>query len=240
MCSPICAGLSPSRRSRSTGWVRRGGRAGGQWTRQPPDDLLVARVRSKTAGNPFFIEELVRHLQDAGGGALAADESSELPASIKQVVCRRIARLDSRAVALLTAGGSSASTLTSSLLREVDGLPLDPALRALEQAVSGGLIVEVCVGRFAFAHALVRDALAGSFTRPERGLHSLAAAALEPRARRDPSVMLTRGPPCAEGAPLADDPLAPPSSPSKPPRVPASCTPTKTALACSIGRCRAA
>ena len=141
---------------------------------------------------------------------LAAD-LLEVPASIQQVVARRVARLDGRAIALLTAGAVLGLEFDLELAAEVEGLPLDPALRALEQAVHGGLIVEVpgAVGRFAFAHALVRDTLAGSLTAARRArLHALAAEALEPRARRDPERHLAALVHHAlEGAALSDDPL---------------------------------
>ena len=181
-----------------------------QTMRQPPDEPLVARVRARTAGNPFFIEELSGHLQDSADAALAADPV-EIPANIQQAVAHRVARLGSQAVALLTAGAVLGPEFDLELAAEVEGLPLDPALRALEHAVRGGLILEVpgAPGRFTFAHALVRDVLAGSLTAARRArLHALAATALEPRARRDPERHLADLVQHAlEGASLADDPL---------------------------------
>ena len=181
-----------------------------QTMRRPPDEPLVARVRAQTAGNPFFIEELSGHLQDSADAALAADPV-EIPANIQQAVAHRVARLGSQAVALLTAGAVLGPEFDLELAAEVEGLPLDPALRALEHAVRGGLILEVpgAPGRFTFAHALVRDVLAGSLTAARRArLHALAAAALEPRAQRDPERHLADLVQHAlEGASLADDPL---------------------------------
>ena len=181
-----------------------------QTMRHPPDEPLVARVRAQTAGNPFFIEELSGHSPDSIDGAIAAD-SVEVSANIQQAVAHRVARLGSQAVALLTAGAVLGPEFELELAAEVEGLSLDPALRAVEHAVRGGVILEVpgVPGRFTFAHALVRDVLAGSLTAARRArLHALAATALEPRAERDPERYLGDLVQHAlEGASLADDPL---------------------------------
>ena len=177
---------------------------------QQPADRLAGRVRAKTAGNPFFIEELIRHMNDTADGALAA-KPIELPASIKQSISRRVTQLGSEAVALLTAGAVLGPEFDLELAAEVEGLPLDAALHALDDAVRSGLIVEVSgpPGRVTFRHALVRDALAGSLTAARRArLHALAAAALEPRAERDPERHLQALVHHAlEGAPMSDQPL---------------------------------
>ena len=52
---------------------------------EPPSDALVDTVLGRTAGNPFFIEELVRSM--AGGSA------SELPPTVQEVIEARIERL---------------------------------------------------------------------------------------------------------------------------------------------------
>ena len=181
-----------------------------QTMRQPPDEPLLARVHAQTAGNPFFIEELSGHLRASADAALAADPI-EIPANIQQAVAHRVARLGSHTVALLTAGAVLGPEFDLELAAELEGLPLDPALGALEHAVRGGLILEVpgAPGRFTFAHALVRDVLAGSITAARRArLHALAATALEPYAQRDPERHLADLVQHAlEGASLADDPL---------------------------------
>ena len=193
---------------------------------------------AQTAGNPFFIEELVRHLQDSAT-ALAADPV-EVPASIQQAVAHRVARLGGQAVALLTAGAVLGPEFDLELAAEVEGLPLDPALRALEHAVHGGLIVEVpgAPGRFTFAHALVRDTLAGSLTAARRArLHALAAVALEPRAQRDPERHLAALVHHAlEGASLADDPLRAAELAQQAAARAARRTPTSRAPTCWSGR----
>ena len=180
-----------------------------QSTRRQPADRIAPRIRAQTAGNPFFIEELIRDMDDRGE-ALAV-QPVELPTSIRQAIGHRVARLGSEAVALLTAGAVLGPEFDVELAAEVEGLPLDAALRALDRAVRDGLIVEVSgpPGRVTFTHALVRDALAGSLTAARRArLHALAAAALEPRAERDPERHLGALVHHAlEGAPMSDQPL---------------------------------
>ena len=182
-----------------------------QSSRPQPVDRLAARVRAETAGNPFFIEELIRHMADTADGTLAA-EPIGLPASIKQAISRRVTKLGSSTRALLTAGAVLGPEFDLELAAEVEGLPLDAALHALDDAVRSGLAVEVSgpPGRVAFAHALVRDALSGSLTAARRSrLHALAAAALEPRAERDPGRHLQALVHHAiEGAPMSTSPRA--------------------------------
>ena len=181
-----------------------------QSSRPRPADRLAARVRAKTAGNPFFIEQLIRNMKESGIAALAA-EPVELPASVRQAISRRVTRLGSEAVALLGAGAVLGVEFDLDLAAEVEGLPLDAALRELDHAIRSGLIMEVSgtPGRVTFTHALVRDALAGSLTAARRArLHALAAAALEPRAERDPERHLAALVHHAlEGAAMSDRPL---------------------------------
>ena len=66
----------------------------------PVDDALADRVLERTGGNPFFIEEIVRELQDSGGllerdGRIATDPSAaeRLPATVQEVLEARLDRL---------------------------------------------------------------------------------------------------------------------------------------------------
>ena len=66
----------------------------------PMDAALADRVLGRTGGNPFFIEEIVRELQDSGSlverdGRIASDPGAadRLPATIQEVLEARLDRL---------------------------------------------------------------------------------------------------------------------------------------------------
>jgi DNA-binding SARP family transcriptional activator len=149
--------------------VERAGRAA--------DPELVRALAERTNGNPFFVEELLR--------AAAGDE---LPEEVTQAVTRRVHALGAEAGAILAAGALSGPEFELEVVAEVLGLPAATALDVLDAAVRARLVAEVpdVPGRFAFVHALVRDALTGTLTAARRArLHGLLAAALEPRAEAD-------------------------------------------------------
>ena len=66
----------------------------------PVDSGLADRVLGRTGGNPFFIEEIVRELQDSGSlvqrdGRIATDlgAADRLPATVQEVLEARLDRL---------------------------------------------------------------------------------------------------------------------------------------------------
>ena len=71
--SPSCAASGPlvSRRPRRPR-RRRGGRAARAAHRAAIDHGAARRYRARSGGNPFFLEELLREAQEAGGDARAA------------------------------------------------------------------------------------------------------------------------------------------------------------------------
>ena len=71
---------------------------------------LVAALHAETAGNPFFLEELTRHLVETRSRAelestLTAPTSFDLPDGVRDVVDRRLRRLDPDVVATLQVAG---------------------------------------------------------------------------------------------------------------------------------------
>lgn len=151
-----------------------------------PQPATVQTLCDRTRGNPFFIEELL----SASDHVRAGWEADWPPTGgVIEAVTHRVDRLGPEAHALLTAGAVAGPEFERTLVAEVLGLHGDTALDVLDAAVRSRLLLEVPdeSGRYAFAHALVRDALIGSLT-AARGarLHELIAEALEAPARRDP------------------------------------------------------
>jgi len=146
---------------------------------------------AETRGNPFFIEELYRHLVEEGkvfdeAGALRAEVTvAELgvPENIRLVLERRLERLGEGTRAVLTAAAAFGPSFRFDLLQALQNHTTpDGLLLALEQAQRMGLIESSAGGQeasFAFAHDLVRQTLLASMSAPRRQLlHSRAAETL--------------------------------------------------------------
>jgi DNA-binding SARP family transcriptional activator len=133
-------------------------------------DALVRR----TGGNPFFLEAL-----------LEAGDAEELSAGIAELVAARVGSLGEPVRRLLEAAAVLGQELDTALLARVSGGSLDETLEALDEAAAARVLVPAAdgVGRVAFAHALVREALAQTLPPARRArLHAQALEALRPRA----------------------------------------------------------
>jgi DNA-binding SARP family transcriptional activator len=144
---------------------------------------LVAALRARTSGNPFFLTELARDLREEGSA-----RAPGLPPGVKEVVGRRLDRLGQDAVEVLTTAALAGPDVDLALLEELHGP--EPALSAIERAGAAGLLIEADPARtrHAFAHALVAETLQeGVSAARSARLHRRIADALEPRAVADPA-----------------------------------------------------
>jgi adenylate cyclase len=156
----------------------------------PSLDGLAELIHERSAGNPFFVEEIVRALAEDGNlegerGAyrLARPvEDAGVPASVQTVLAARIDRLDPGAKRLLqvasVAGkefGERSLHLTAGLTRE----EMDPLLCDLTDA---GFLYEAELYPervFAFRHPLTREVAYGTQLAEQRAMtHAATARAL--------------------------------------------------------------
>jgi predicted ATPase/class 3 adenylate cyclase len=162
------------------------GRAGSR----PPADL-VALVYSETEGNPFFVEEVFRHLHEAGK---LFDESgrwrpaveiadSDVPRSVGLVIGQRLSRVSDDCRRILTIAALAGKAFRFDLLAGVQGVDEDDLLDALEEAAGATLIEDVSAGgeaRYAFVHEQIRQTLLSLLSTARRQrLHLRMADALE-------------------------------------------------------------
>ena len=147
-----------------------------------PDRSLADAVVARTAGNPFFVIEVSRHLAETG--------SFELPEGIREVIDRRLAHLGKEPARVLQVASVMGVNFRLDVLERLPDLIGDDVVLALEQAAAAGLLVEVSgmVGRWRFPHALVRDALYHGISSVRRArLHRSIAEALEELGGADPA-----------------------------------------------------
>jgi predicted ATPase len=134
-------------------------------TGEAPSRAFARALHSETEGNPFFIEEIVRHLTEAGVRASAAGASElqrfGLPEGVSQMISRRLDRLDPKTIEWLRVASVIGRDFDVSLLEQLVPLEEEEFLNSLEQALSAGLLLESPddTGRYSFSHTLIREAL---------------------------------------------------------------------------------
>ncbi len=158
---------------------------GGGDGRVPSPDFLRA-LYAETEGNPFFIEEIVRHLTDSGvefHQAAAGDlQRFGLPDDVKEVISRRLGQLDESAVEWLRVAAVIGREFDAALLERVLGCGEDRFLASLEEALGAGLVAESPVepARYGFSHALIRETLYEGMSGTRRArIHRRVGGALE-------------------------------------------------------------
>ena len=157
------------------------------------DAELARTLQGRTAGNPFFIEEMLRSLAEM------PEESPGVPEGVKDLVSRRLSRLDPATVEALTAAAVLGRDFRLATLEAMVGRPAEELLEALEEALRAGVVLEDAahVDRFAFGHALVRETLYDAPAAARRArLHLRAGAGARGvrRARRRARPPLLRRP----------------------------------------------
>lgn len=147
----------------------------------PDLDARARQVWARTDGNAFFVTELIRW---GTGDHRAADE---IPSGVSDVVLSRLARLPGPARETLLAAAVIGREFDALLLSAATGAEVDEVVDALDHAIAAGLIGERDAARYAFTHALVRDALVSSQPPRRRARrHADVAAALDRGVTLDP------------------------------------------------------
>ena len=158
--------------------------------RQPPPSLTRV-VFEETEGNPFFVEEVFRHLAEEGKlfdekGAfrpgLRGDEL-HVPEGVRLVLGRRLERLSDDAQGILTTAAVIGRVFALELLEDLEKARPDAALEAVEEAERARLVEMDAAGRqirYRFVHELLRQTLSERLSLPRRQrLHARVADTME-------------------------------------------------------------
>jgi DNA-binding CsgD family transcriptional regulator len=148
---------------------------------RPAEPELVEAVLARTNGNPFFTEQLV----EAAG--TDADEETDLPPQLRDVLLARVATLSDPAQEVLRAASAAGRRTDDALLAAVLELPDRRIAAALREALARGILVDAIPapgidGGYAFRHTLLREVVYGElFTGERLRLHAGFARSLEER-----------------------------------------------------------
>jgi DNA-binding NarL/FixJ family response regulator len=151
-----------------------------------PSSALASAVHQRTDGNPFFVTEVVRLL--AGEGRLDAAGTSSLmlatslPEGVKAVVAERLGRLSDDCRRVLEVAAVVGRDFELRALQVASGLDGDRLLELVEEAEAARVVAAVPggLGRWRFAHALVREVLYEGLPAARRvRLHGRVGEALE-------------------------------------------------------------
>jgi DNA-binding CsgD family transcriptional regulator/tetratricopeptide (TPR) repeat protein len=144
-----------------------------------PGRPLLDLVRSRAEGVPLLIEELVAAGLDAPGEMV-------VPTSVAEATAAKLASLPGTERYCVRVAAVLGERFDWGVLAAVVGLEPEAAFAAMRRAIAAELITVADDGRFAFRHALTRDAVLEAMLPPERA--RLAGAALAAVRRAQPSM----------------------------------------------------
>ncbi len=144
-------------------------------------------VFTLTEGNPFFIEEVVRSVLQTGDLVHNQEETHQIlasglhiPRTVQAAVQQRVLRLSRAASRLVVLAAVTGRRFDFDLLRELTHLDEQALLNAIKELIEAQLVVEETADKFAFRHALTREAIyAGLLAREQKALHQLIAETIE-------------------------------------------------------------
>ena len=156
-----------------------------------PRDSLGAEflhlLHGLTEGNPFFVEETLKSLivggdlaQVGGGWRARPLERVRVPRTAVEAVRRRLASLTTPARDVASTAAVAGRRFDFALLQTLTSHDERELLALVKELIAAQLVVEESAERFAFRHALTREAIYAELLARERvTLHREVAAALE-------------------------------------------------------------
>jgi tetratricopeptide (TPR) repeat protein len=158
--------------------------------REAPESL-VSLIFDESQGNPFFVEELYRHLLEDGklydaAGQFRSDikiDELDVPENVRLIIGRRLGRLDENEKRVVAAAAVIGRSFSFQMLTEISLIDVDELFTVIEKAQQMGIIVPSAEGPerpFTFGHELVRQTLLAGISAPrQQRLHASVADAIE-------------------------------------------------------------
>lgn len=148
---------------------------------------LLHTITTLTEGNPFFVEEILKSLVTSGeisytggGGERQSPYELHIPRSIQDAVQRRAAQLSETAQQLLTLAAVAGRRFDFTLLQQIMQLDEQQLFLLIKDLIAAQLVIEESDERFAFRHALTRQAIyADLLARERKMLHRTIAETME-------------------------------------------------------------
>jgi len=136
---------------------------------------VATELEARTSGNPFYVTQLVL---DAHSTRRTFD-AAVVPDAVAQLVARRFDALDRDLSSTLALAAIAGPEFDLATIEACSSLPPERLLDLVEALCRQRFLFELDAERFAFAHALVRDAVLATIgpTRRQR-LHKRLADAL--------------------------------------------------------------
>ena len=153
----------------------------------PSLDGLEEPIHARTAGNPFFVEEIVRELVESGSfegergtyRLVRPVEEASVPATVQAVLAARVDRLTPAGKQLLQVASVVGKEVGARALGMTAGLTEDELNPALCELVDGGFLYEAELYPervLAFRHPLTQEVAYGTQLADRRAVTHAAAA----------------------------------------------------------------
>src|SRR6185437_9048879 len=148
------------------------------------ESLVAAELERDTAGNPFFLLEMARHLSDLGAFDTDGARLDEIPESVRDMVRWRLQRVSDGCAAVLEVAALVGERFDTGLVAAAAARDDAGIVDLLDEAARAGLIAEFDEepDSWRFTHSLLRRVTAEKLSRGQRArLHQRIGAALESR-----------------------------------------------------------
>ena len=156
-----------------------------------PSSTLVAELHQATAGNPLFVDGVVRLLAAEGRSDAASGAGFTIPDDVREAIRRWLSTLSDSVRTVLTTAALMGNEFELRLLECVSDASPGELLDSLAEACEAGIAIKGGGSRYRFSHGLFRQVLDDGLASATRmQLHQRIGVELEKRCGPDPAAHL--------------------------------------------------